>query len=148
MLTCACQCPSTSPWFQWKTSLSFTWTNFDILSVRRPFSQSWSEVLAFCALSIDSWLIFYTEIVHELVSSGRLAGSMVGGRQDKTLFVPDIYTKAQNEYVDNFLKQNGYLGKFYSETCHLRPLKVRWKIGRKRHVTQDIIVTTACQNWS
>ena len=44
------------------------------------------------------------------MSSGRLAGSITGGRQDQALYVPDIYTISQNEYVDNFFKQNGYLG--------------------------------------
>jgi hypothetical protein len=46
-----------------------------------------------------------------LVNTGRLAGSISGGRQEKALYVPDIYTKSQNDWVDSFYKQNGYLGK-------------------------------------
>lgn len=41
---------------------------------------------------------------------GRLAGTITGGRQDKATYVPDIYTKSQNDWVDAFYKQNGYLG--------------------------------------
>ena len=26
------------------------------------------------------------------------------------VYIPDIYTKAQNEWVDSFYRQNGYLG--------------------------------------
>ncbi|XP_073672653.1 E3 UFM1-protein ligase 1 [Garra rufa] len=48
-------------------------------------------------------------VLGELVNSGRLKGSVVGGRQDKAVYIPDIYSKAQNTWVDSFLKQNGYL---------------------------------------
>lgn len=52
--------------------------------------------------------LFYS-ILEELVNTGRLAGSISGGRQEKAIYVPDIYTKSQNEWVDSFYKQNGYL---------------------------------------
>ncbi|KAK7133527.1 hypothetical protein R3I94_015416 [Phoxinus phoxinus] len=48
-------------------------------------------------------------VLEELVSSGRLKGSVTGGRQDKAIYVPDIYSKAQSTWVESFLKQNGYL---------------------------------------
>lgn len=48
-------------------------------------------------------------VLEELVNTGRLKGSVVGGRQDKAVYVPDIYTKTQNAWVDSFLRQNGYL---------------------------------------
>ncbi|KAJ8275053.1 hypothetical protein COCON_G00096780 [Conger conger] len=48
-------------------------------------------------------------VLEELVSSGRLKGTVVGGRQDKAVYIPDIYSKTQNTWVDSFLKQNGYL---------------------------------------
>ncbi|KAJ8356034.1 hypothetical protein SKAU_G00188280 [Synaphobranchus kaupii] len=48
-------------------------------------------------------------VLEELVSSGRLKGTVVGGRQDKAVYIPDIYSKTQNAWVDSFLKQNGYL---------------------------------------
>lgn len=49
-------------------------------------------------------------VLEELVNTGRLKGSVVGGRQDKAVYIPDIYSKTQNGWVDAFLKQNGYLG--------------------------------------
>lgn len=48
-------------------------------------------------------------VLEELVNSGRLKGSVVGGRQDKAVYIPDIYAKTQNTWVDSFLQQNGYL---------------------------------------
>ncbi|KAM3602417.1 uncharacterized protein V6R79_003640 [Siganus canaliculatus] len=48
-------------------------------------------------------------VLEELVDTGRLKGSVVGGRQDKAVYIPDIYAKTQNSWVDSFLQQNGYL---------------------------------------
>uniref|UniRef100_A0A8C7CUX8 E3 UFM1-protein ligase 1 n=1 Tax=Oncorhynchus kisutch TaxID=8019 RepID=A0A8C7CUX8_ONCKI len=48
-------------------------------------------------------------VLEELVNTGRLKGTVVGGRQDKAVYIPDIYSKTQNAWVDSFLKQNGYL---------------------------------------
>lgn len=48
-------------------------------------------------------------VLEELVNTGRLKGTVVGGRQDKAVYIPDIYSKTQNAWVDSFLQQNGYL---------------------------------------
>ncbi|XP_045150313.1 E3 UFM1-protein ligase 1 isoform X2 [Echinops telfairi] len=48
-------------------------------------------------------------VLEELVNTGRLRGTVVGGRQDKAVFVPDIYSRTQNTWVDSFFRQNGYL---------------------------------------
>ncbi|XP_028997277.1 E3 UFM1-protein ligase 1 [Betta splendens] len=48
-------------------------------------------------------------VLEELVNKRRLKGSVVGGRQDKAVYIPDIYSKTQNAWVDSFLQQNGYL---------------------------------------
>ncbi|XP_032999345.1 E3 UFM1-protein ligase 1 [Lacerta agilis] len=48
-------------------------------------------------------------MLEELVSTGRLKGTVVGGRQDKAVFIPDIYSRTQSNWVDSFFKQNGYL---------------------------------------
>uniref|UniRef100_A0A3B3QXE1 E3 UFM1-protein ligase 1 n=1 Tax=Paramormyrops kingsleyae TaxID=1676925 RepID=A0A3B3QXE1_9TELE len=48
-------------------------------------------------------------VLEELVNSSRLRGSVVGGRQDKAVFIPDIYSKTQSSWVDSFLEQNRYL---------------------------------------
>ncbi|XP_029352163.1 E3 UFM1-protein ligase 1 isoform X1 [Echeneis naucrates] len=48
-------------------------------------------------------------VLEELVNTGRLKGSVVGGRQDKAVYIPDIYSRTQNAWVDSFLRQNGYL---------------------------------------
>nr|XP_034346128.1 E3 UFM1-protein ligase 1 isoform X2 [Arvicanthis niloticus]XP_034346129.1 E3 UFM1-protein ligase 1 isoform X2 [Arvicanthis niloticus] len=48
-------------------------------------------------------------VLEELVGTGRLRGTVVGGRQDKAVFVPDIYSRTQSTWVDSFFRQNGYL---------------------------------------
>ncbi|XP_044530150.1 E3 UFM1-protein ligase 1 [Gracilinanus agilis] len=48
-------------------------------------------------------------VLEELVNSGRLKGAVVGGRQDKAVFIPDIYSRTQSNWVDSFFRQNGYL---------------------------------------
>lgn len=48
-------------------------------------------------------------VLEELVNTSRLKGTVVGGRQDKAVFVPDIYARTQSNWVDSFFKQNGYL---------------------------------------
>ncbi|XP_062825115.1 E3 UFM1-protein ligase 1 isoform X2 [Anolis carolinensis] len=48
-------------------------------------------------------------MLEELVNTGHLKGTVVGGRQDKAVFIPDIYAKTQSNWVDSFFKQNGYL---------------------------------------
>jgi hypothetical protein len=51
----------------------------------------------------------FHSIMESLISSGRLSGSLTGGRQETAVYVPNIYTKSQNDWVDAFYKQNGYL---------------------------------------
>uniref|UniRef100_A0A8C9SDB9 E3 UFM1-protein ligase 1 n=1 Tax=Scleropages formosus TaxID=113540 RepID=A0A8C9SDB9_SCLFO len=48
-------------------------------------------------------------VLEELVNGGRLKGTVVGGRQDKAVYIPDIYSKTQSTWVDSFLAQNKYL---------------------------------------
>ncbi|CAH1800042.1 unnamed protein product, partial [Owenia fusiformis] len=52
--------------------------------------------------------LFYS-ILEELVKGGRLAGAINGGRNDKSTYIPDIYSKTQNDWVSSFYNQNGYL---------------------------------------
>ncbi|RWS25089.1 E3 UFM1-protein ligase 1-like protein [Leptotrombidium deliense] len=42
------------------------------------------------------------------MKSGRLCGTITGSGNNRT-FVPNIYSKTQNEWVDQFYKQNGYI---------------------------------------
>lgn len=53
----------------------------------------------------------FTAILEDLIKQGRIKGSISGGHQDKSVFYPDIYTRSQNQWVDSFYAQNGYLGK-------------------------------------
>uniref|UniRef100_A0A3Q0T887 E3 UFM1-protein ligase 1 n=1 Tax=Amphilophus citrinellus TaxID=61819 RepID=A0A3Q0T887_AMPCI len=72
-------------------------------AVTRPTAVS--SIIA--AFGFQEHLLY--SVLEELVNTGRLKGSVVGGRQDKAVYVPDIYTKTQNAWVDSFLQQNGYL---------------------------------------
>jgi len=57
--------------------------------------------------------VCFAAILEELLSTGRLAGCISGGTQDKAQYVPDVYTQAQNQWIDAFYKQNGYFGERY-----------------------------------
>lgn len=57
---------------------------------------------------IEGRLFF--NLADELIRQGRLKGSITGGKQvSKAVYVPDVYAKAQNEWMDSFYAQNGYL---------------------------------------
>lgn len=63
------------------------------------------------AHSVTKWRVCVcVALLEELVNSGRVLGSIVGGRQDKAVFVPDVYCRAQNAWVESFLTHNAYLG--------------------------------------
>ena len=54
---------------------------------------------------------FSLAVAEDLISTKRIKGSISGGRQASiATYIPEIYSRSQNEYCDNFLKQNGYLG--------------------------------------
>lgn len=50
------------------------------------------------------------ETYDNLIFSGQIKGSLYGGRQEMSaVFVPEIYVKAQQQYVQSFFNQNGYV---------------------------------------
>lgn len=61
-------------------------------------------------------------LLEELVNSGRVRGSIVGGRQDKAVFVPDVYCRAQNAWIESFLTHNSYLGNTKGLDLQIRSL--------------------------
>ncbi|XP_029451258.1 E3 UFM1-protein ligase 1 isoform X2 [Rhinatrema bivittatum] len=79
-------------------------------------------------------------VLEELVTSGRLKGTIVGGRQDKAVFVPDIYSRTQSNWVDAFFKQNGYL-----EFDALTRLGIPDPVGyiRKKYKTYQLLFLKA-----
>ena len=54
-------------------------------------------------------LFVFAAVINDLCVSKRLSGT-IQGRQDKSVFVPDIYSQSQTTWIDNFFKQNGYIG--------------------------------------
>ncbi|XP_057308369.1 E3 UFM1-protein ligase 1 homolog isoform X1 [Hydractinia symbiolongicarpus] len=50
----------------------------------------------------------FFNVLQTLVESQRLSGA-VQGRQEKAIYVPDIYSETQTNYIDSFFKQNGYI---------------------------------------
>ncbi|KAF0307098.1 E3 UFM1-protein ligase 1 [Amphibalanus amphitrite] len=50
----------------------------------------------------------FFSVVSDLLSSGRLKGSLTGGRTAvRAVFIPECYTSAQNAFVDHQYRQNG-----------------------------------------
>nr|CAG4640670.1 EOG090X0267 [Eulimnadia texana] len=53
--------------------------------------------------------IFFA-VVEDLIREGQLDGILSGGRQAaKATYIPSCYSRAQNEWIESFFKQNGYL---------------------------------------
>ncbi|CAG0889263.1 unnamed protein product [Darwinula stevensoni] len=53
--------------------------------------------------------LFYS-IAEELIHTKRIAGSISGGRQSaKSVFIPELHARSQNQWVTDFFRQNGYL---------------------------------------
>ncbi|XP_056422121.1 E3 UFM1-protein ligase 1 [Hyla sarda] len=75
-------------------------------------------------------------LLEELVNCGRLKGTVVGGRQDKAVFIPDIYARTQSNWIDAFFTQNGYL-----EYDSLSRLGIPDPVGyiRKRYKSASLI---------
>ena len=46
--------------------------------------------------------------VKDMISSGRLRGQLQG-HSTNPVFIPSLYTSAQNQWADSFYKQNGYI---------------------------------------
>ncbi|KAM4772730.1 E3 UFM1-protein ligase 1 [Rhinophrynus dorsalis] len=81
-------------------------------------------------------------LLEELVNCGRLKGTVVGGRQDKAVFIPDIYARTQSNWIDAFFKQNGYL-----EFDSLSRLGIPDPVGyiRKRYKSAQLLyLKSAC----
>ncbi|XP_035218444.1 E3 UFM1-protein ligase 1-like [Stegodyphus dumicola] len=51
----------------------------------------------------------FHRVAEELIKEGRLAASISGGKSERAIFIPDIYAKSQNDWIDAFYDQNGYL---------------------------------------
>ncbi|XP_012624898.1 E3 UFM1-protein ligase 1 isoform X1 [Microcebus murinus] len=81
-------------------------------------------------------------VLEELVNSGRLRGTVVGGRQDKAVFVPEIYSRTQSTWVDSFFRQNGYL-EFDSLSRLGIPDAVSY-IKKRFKTTQLLFLKAAC----
>ncbi|RNA34867.1 E3 UFM1- ligase 1 [Brachionus plicatilis] len=58
--------------------------------------------------NLDQSMIF--EIFDEILLSGQIKGTLFGSRQiASAVYVPEFFTKAQDQYIKAFFKQNGYI---------------------------------------
>ena len=65
-------------------------------------------------LSIMYLYFICVAVLNELISTGQLLAS-IHGRMEKAVYIPDVYIKLQNSWVDSFLASNGYLGMQYRD---------------------------------
>lgn len=63
-------------------------------------------------LIIEGFLITknFVAILENLQEMMQVPGVVTGKQGGNSIYVPSIYSKSQSEWVDNFYKQNGYLG--------------------------------------
>ncbi|KAK1135631.1 hypothetical protein K0M31_000219 [Melipona bicolor] len=64
-----------------------------------------SAILGQCSVSER---IFFS-ILDSLQEMKQIPGVVAGKQGTNSLYIPSIYSKSQNEWIDNFYKQNGYL---------------------------------------
>nr|KAG5700237.1 hypothetical protein BaRGS_007610 [Batillaria attramentaria] len=83
----------------------------------------------------------FHSIIEDLIKQGRLVGSVSGGRQDKSVYYPDIYTRSQNQWVDSFYAQNGYLE--YDAVTRLGIPDVK-NFLKKRFKGEKLLMLNAC----
>jgi hypothetical protein len=50
----------------------------------------------------------FNTVLHQLISNEELSGNL-RGRQEKAVYIPDVYTRNQKKWADSFLATNGYL---------------------------------------
>lgn len=62
--------------------------------------------LADCGSELDIPLKVLLRLIDTLISSGKLKGTLTGG---KSLYTPLCYLKAQDAFISDFVKQNGYV---------------------------------------
>ena len=62
--------------------------------------------IADCANKLDLPPKFLTGVIDSLVSTGKLRGALAAGR---SIYTPSCYRRAQDAYIEDFLKQNGYV---------------------------------------
>lgn len=49
-------------------------------------------------------------VIDSLFEAKEVAGTLTGRQGGTATFIPHVYSKAQSEWVNNFYKQNGYIG--------------------------------------
>lgn len=54
--------------------------------------------------------LFLAGVLETLIESKRLSGA-IQGHQEKAVYIPNIYSNTQTEYIDTFFDQNGYIGR-------------------------------------
>ncbi|VDK23731.1 unnamed protein product [Taenia asiatica] len=62
--------------------------------------------LADCGGTLDVPLKILSKLINTLISSGKLKGTLTAG---KSVYTPLCYLKAQDAFISNFVKQNGYV---------------------------------------
>ncbi|RZF37966.1 hypothetical protein LSTR_LSTR005466 [Laodelphax striatellus] len=65
-----------------------------------------TAILSQCGIEKKDFLVAFDSL-HE---SKQIAGILSNRQSNTCLFIPHVYSKAQSEWVNNFYKQNGYLG--------------------------------------
>ncbi|XP_068755117.1 E3 UFM1-protein ligase 1 homolog isoform X1 [Montipora capricornis] len=79
--------------------------------------------------------------IDQLCFEGRISGS-IQGRLDKAVFVPDIYSKTQASWIDDFFKQNGYIE--YDALSRLGITDGQQFLKRRFHKLQVKFLPTCC----
>jgi len=64
--------------------------------------------------------LYFVAIIGNLTEMKQVPGVITGKQQGgSSMYIPAIYSKSQNDWVNTFYKQNGYLGMFKPVIAYL-----------------------------
>lgn len=103
-------------------------------------------VCTFCQNSLHNYnKINFSAIIGNLMETKQVAGVITGKQQSgSSMYIPSIYSRSQNEWVNSFYKQNGYLGMFKFIVFHYCFNLTTWVI---KYVIQFVWVVLSSFSW-
>lgn len=55
-------------------------------------------------------MLRFSAIIHSLQSTDEIPGTISGKQGANSIYTPSIYSKNQNQWIESFYRQNGFLG--------------------------------------
>lgn len=63
-------------------------------------------------------MYYFIAILDSMYGAMEVPGIITGKQSNNGMYIPNIYSKSQSDWVNNFYKQNGYLGVFVKKKLY------------------------------